>query len=120
MEVGVNAHRKDNEMIKCGTDPAIPDEEYFTLDDIDSVIEVFDEFLKERGVRIPTSDQSMIEDGGYTKETLYENDTRIYGMDYGDLQMSLLELFEKLEKQGKVNNVVNSWGCEVEEWGNKE
>ncbi len=107
-------------MIKCGTDPAIPDEEYFTLDDIDSVIEVFDEFLKERGVRIPTSDQSMIEDGGYTKETLYENDTRIYGMDYGDLQMSLLELFEKLEKQGKVNNVVNSWGCEVEEWGNKE
>lgn len=91
-----------------------------TLDDIDSVIEIFDEFLKERNVRIPTSDQSMIEDGGYTEETLHENDTRLYGMDYGDLQYSILELFEKWKEKGKINQVVNSWNTEVETWGDEE
>lgn len=91
-----------------------------TLDDIDSVIEIFDEFLKERNVRIPTSDQSMIEDGGYTEETLHENDTRLYGMDYGDLQYSILELFEKWQEKGKINQVVNSWNTEVETWEDEE
>ena len=91
-----------------------------TLDDIDSVIEIFDEFLKERNVRIPTSDQSMIEDGGYTEETLHENDTRLYGMDYGDLQYSILELFEKWQEKGKIKQVVNSWNTEVETWGDEE
>ena len=89
---------------------------YITLDDIGYIIDIFDEFLKERDVRIPTSDQSMIEDGGYTKETLHENDTRIYGMDYGCLQGELLDLFEKWQKNGKAMNVVNSWDCEVETW----
>lgn len=87
-----------------------------TLDDINDMIEVFENFLKDRDVRIPTSDQSMIEDGGYTEETLHENESRIYGMDYGDLQGSILDLFEKWEGLGKLNKVVNSWSCEVETW----
>lgn len=87
-----------------------------TLDDIGDIIEMFEDFLKEREVRIPTSDKSMIDDGGYTKETLHENSARIYGMDYADLQGSLLDYLEKLERKGKVVGVVNSWYGEVETW----
>ncbi len=89
---------------------------YFTLNNINDVIEIFEDFLIERGIRIPTSDDEMLDSGGYTKETIYENTARIYGTDYDDLQTSLLELFERMEEQGKVNNVVNSWDAEVEEW----
>lgn len=89
---------------------------YFTLNNINDVIEIFEGFLIERGIRIPTSDEEMLDSGGYTKETIHENTARIYGTDYDDLQTSLLELFERMEEQGKVNNVVNSWDAEVEEW----
>ena len=87
-----------------------------TLDDINDIIEIFDDFLIERDVRIHSSDQSMIEDGGYTKETLHKNGTRIYGMDYGCLQGELLGLLEKMEAKGKIYGVVNSWNGEVEDW----
>ena len=88
--------------------------EYFTLDDINDVIEVFEDFLEHYGVRIPESDKQMAENG----DDPATNAARIYGMVYGDLQMDLLELFEAKADQGKVKPVVNSWETEIEEWDN--
>lgn len=87
-----------------------------TLNDINDVIEVFENFLKDRNIRIPTSDMEMIVSGGYSPETIEDNDAVIYGDDYSNLQDELLDLFEQMEKDGKVNNVVNSWEGEVKEW----
>lgn len=80
-----------------------------TLDDINEIIETFEDFLAERDVRIPTSDEEMLENG---EDTL----ARIYGMDYGDLQLALLELFETWKSKEKVTDVVDAWNAEIEMW----
>ena len=81
---------------------------YFTLDNINDIIEIFEDFLDRYNVRIPASD----EEAGDVEE----NAARIYGTVYGDLQFDLLEYFEKLHKDGVVKEVVNSWDAEVETW----
>lgn len=48
---------------------------------IGQIIDVFDDFLEERAVRIPSSDGEMRESGPGWKN----NTARIYGTDYGDL-----------------------------------
>ncbi len=80
-----------------------------TLDDINEIIETFEDFLAERDVRIPTSDEEMLDDGEDTS-------ARIYGMDYGDLQLALLELFETWKSKEKVTNVIDAWNTEIEMW----
>ena len=80
-----------------------------TLDDVNEIIETFEDFLAERDVRIPTSDEEMLENG---EDTL----ARIYGMDYGDLQLALLELFETWKSKEKVNDVIDAWNTEIEMW----
>jgi len=85
---------------------------YFTLDDINDVIETFEDFLERYSTRILASDEELADNG----ETPYTNDARIYGTVYGDLQGSLLELFERKALAGKVKPVVKSWESEVEEW----
>ena len=80
-----------------------------TLDDVNEIIETFEDFLAERDVRIPTSDEEMLENGEDTS-------ARIYGMDYGDLQLALLELFETWKNKEKVTNVIDAWNTEIEMW----
>lgn len=61
------------------------------------IIDIFDDFLEERGVRIPSSDEEMEENG-----ELEGNDARIYGTDYGFLQEKLEELLDGwAEKNGE-------------------
>lgn len=83
---------------------------FFTLDDINNVIELFEDFLEEYGVTIPESEKEKEENDSK------ENGSLIYGTVYGDLQFRLLEHFETLNKNGKVVNVVNSWDSEVDTW----
>ena len=85
---------------------------FFTLDDINDVIEVFEDFLRNYNIKIPESEKEKIENNDGN------NDALIYGTVYGDLQYMLLEHFEELADKGKVAEVVNSWNAEVEEWGN--
>ena len=77
---------------------------FVTLDDINDVIELFEEFLDDKGIVIQNDEKA--EDPGASN---------IYGTDYGDLQWQLLNLFEDWECNGKVNNVMNSWSGEIEE-----
>lgn len=84
----------------------------FTLNDINDVIETFEDFLERYNVRIPDSDYEMTESGCDPKTNI----ARIYGTVYGDLMFDLLELFEKKAKAGKVAEVVNCWDDEVEAW----
>jgi len=86
---------------------------FFTLDDINNVIEVFEEFLEDYGVTIPESEKEKAE------EHDTENGSLIYGMVYGDLQGRLLECFEDMHSEGKLD-VVNSWNGEVEGWNYDE
>lgn len=83
---------------------------YFTLNDVNNIIETFEDFLKDYGVKIPESEKEKEEDNDTDNEAL------IYGMVYGDLQARLLEHFECLNKEGKVVSVVNSWDDEVSSW----
>ena len=53
------------------------------------IVDVFEDFLEERDVRIPTSDEEMGDDP--------ENCARIYGSDYDCLVESLRPLFEEKE-----------------------
>lgn len=57
----------------------------------DMIIEAFEDFLEERDIRIPTSDREMAEDNA-----LEDNEARIYGTDYGDLQ-------------GRIESVINEF-----------
>ena len=45
------------------------------------IIEVFEDFLKDRGIRIPSSDAEMEADGA-----LEGNEALIYGSDYAELE----------------------------------
>lgn len=85
---------------------------FFSLDNINDIIEIFEDFLKEHNVRIPDSDMEMEKDGASPDE----NEARIYGMVYGELQETLLGYFEKLSESGTVPRVVNSWDAEIETW----
>ena len=83
---------------------------FFTLNDINNVIELFEDFLEEYGVTIPESEKEKEENDSK------ENGSLIYGTVYGELQFRLLKHFEALNKSGKVANVVNSWDSEVDTW----
>ena len=48
------------------------------------IIEVFEDFLKDRGIRIPTSDAEMEADGA-----LEGNEALIYGNDYAELEEAI-------------------------------
>lgn len=85
--------------------------EYFTLDNVNDLIEIFEDFLERYGVKeIPESEKQKAEN----KDT--DSSAIIYGMVYGDLQGDLLDYFERLETTGVIKNVVNSWDSEVETW----
>ncbi|MBQ7428396.1 hypothetical protein [Butyrivibrio sp.] len=60
---------------------------------IGSCIDIFDDFLEERDVRIPTSDEAMKEDGDDTADP-DGNAARIYGADYDELSDKFEELLE--------------------------
>lgn len=88
---------------------------YFTLDNINDVIEIFEDFLKEHGIiTIPESEKEKAENNDP------ENDTLIYGMVYGDLQYELFDYFVELANSGTIPKVVNSWDTEVAEWEENE
>ena len=53
------------------------------------IIEVFEDFLKDRGIRIPSSDAEMEADGA-----LEGNDAIIYGSDYAELDDAISKCFE--------------------------
>ena len=48
------------------------------------IIGVFEDFLKDRGIRIPTSDAEMEADGA-----LDGNEALIYGSDYAELEEAI-------------------------------
>ena len=50
------------------------------------IIEVFEEFLVERGIRVPTSDKEMADD-----DAMDGNTSVIYGSDYGELEDAIIE-----------------------------
>lgn len=84
---------------------------YFTLDNINDLIEIFEDFLERYGVKeITESEKQKVEN----KDT--DSSAIIYGMVYGDLQGDLLDYFEQLETIGTIKNVVNSWDSEVDDW----
>ena len=86
-------------------------DKYFTLDNINDLVELFEDFLRDYGERILESDREMEEENVH-----HENDSLIYGMVYGDLQGRLLKHFENLAQDKVVAPVVNSWNSEVETW----
>lgn len=53
------------------------------------IIEVFEDFLKDRGIRIPSSDAEMEADGA-----LEGNEALIYGSDYAELEDAISECLE--------------------------
>ena len=48
------------------------------------IIEVFEDFLKDRGIRIPSSDAEMEADGA-----LEGNEALMYGSDYAELEEAI-------------------------------
>ena len=54
------------------------------------IIEVFEDFLKDRGIRIPSSDAEMEADGA-----LEGNEAHIYGSDYAELSEAISKCLEK-------------------------
>ena len=54
------------------------------------IIEVFEDFLKDRGIRIPTSDVEMEAD-----DALEGNDVLIYGSDFCELEEAISSCLEK-------------------------
>ena len=56
------------------------------------LIEVFEDFLRAREIRVPSSDEAMREDGYGERDT--DNDAVIYGDDYGDLQQDIADTLE--------------------------
>lgn len=54
------------------------------------IIEVFEDFLKDRGIRIPSSDAEMVVD-----DALEENEALIYGSDFDELSEAISKCLEK-------------------------
>lgn len=86
---------------------------YFSRNNIYDIIEIFEDFLEKYDVRIPESDEEMLE----SYDSIEENSARIYGSVCDDLENDLLDYFEMLEENGTIPNVVNSWDDEIEGWG---
>ena len=57
------------------------------METVIAIIEIFEDFLEERGVEIPTSVQEMKENDDYEG-----NSARIYGMDFADLEERIAEV----------------------------
>nr|WP_297765806.1 hypothetical protein [uncultured Butyrivibrio sp.] len=72
-------------------------------------IDVVDDFLEERDVRIPTSDKELKDNGEWNDAS--DNAARIYGSDYDEL----IEKFEKNLDYG-LKNVVRDRLCALGEW----
>ena len=68
---------------------------------IGSCIDVFDDFLEDRGVRIPTSDEAMKEAGDDSEE----NCARIYGADYDELSDKFEHLLDLEDSEIAYNAV---------------
>ena len=64
-----------------------------TLNDIDDIIQAVDRIVRIWGTWNPQIEEF-----------------------YSDLQFELLQHFEKMEDEGKVNQVLNSWDGEIEDW----
>ena len=64
-----------------------------TLNDIDYIIQAVDDVVRIWGTWNPQID-------GF----------------YSDIQFTLLTHFENMESEGKVNQVLNSWCDEIEDW----
>ena len=62
-----------------------------TMELIGSIIDIFDDFLEDRDVRIPTSDREMRESGDWDVNFPGENHARIYGSDYDELAIDIAE-----------------------------
>lgn len=56
------------------------------------IIEVFEDFLKDRGIRIPSSDAEMEADSA-----LEGNEALIYGSDYAELEEAINNCLELKE-----------------------
>lgn len=67
-----------------------------------SLVDVVDDFLEDRDVRIPTSVQEMKNDGEWNENS--ENNVRIYGSDYDDLVAG----FESCLEYGLDNSMKDS------------
>ena len=61
------------------------------------IIDVFDDLLEERGVRIPTSDAEMEEN-----DELEGNEARLYGSDYSELEENIGELLGNWENEENI------------------
>lgn len=55
----------------------------------DEIIELFEEFLKARGIRLPSSDAEMVAD-----DAVEGNEAVIYGTDYGELYDGITAILE--------------------------
>ena len=54
------------------------------------IIEVFEDFLREKGIRIPSSDAEMVAD-----DALEGNEALIYGSDFDELSEAIGKCLEK-------------------------
>ena len=61
------------------------------------IIDVFDDLLEERDVRIPTSDAEMEEN-----DELEGNEARLYGSDYSELEENIGELLGNWENEENI------------------
>lgn len=58
---------------------------------VGQIIDIFEDFLEERGVSFPETRQMMI-DAGCSEEEADENDVIIYGDYYGELQSQIEQM----------------------------
>ena len=59
------------------------------METVIAIIEIFEDFLEERGVEIPTSVQEMKENDDYEG-----NSARIYGTDFADLEERIADVLD--------------------------
>lgn len=74
----------------------------YTLKEAADIVEVFDDFLISKGIKVPSDDDEQRGE---------DNDAAIYGMDYGDLLYSVESLIVKLVERAKTeDHIVGEWG----------
>lgn len=61
------------------------------------IIDVFDDFLEKRDIRIPSSDEAMLEDDPDWEE----NGARLYGRDYDEIADGIREVISAWSKKGE-------------------
>ncbi len=64
-----------------------------------SIASMVDEFLEERGVRIPTSDVQMMVSGAVKPKDIFSTERRIYGSDYEELTRSIRSILSLVEEE---------------------